>query len=223
MKCHDYQEALLNQLDDVALAHEPPWQSHLDECVACREWNFSLRRFHKGLGQLDQPAPSPDLSARIVVAVLADARKRRANAVYRAGMLSALAASALLMLFATDQWRPSATPLPLVSPKNDEALLPHTASLRDSVTEAGTAVASLTRRTADEVMDHGKVFLDVVGVPPAPESTLPPSPMGPPARSLATAGQAIGVGLEPVAKTARRAWDLLIRDVPMPPDDKPGL
>ena len=82
---------------------------------------------------------------------------------------------------------------------------------------------SLTNRTADEVVASTRKLLPSVPAPTFP--TL--DPMGPivepPGRSLVQAGRAVADGLEPVASSARRAFDLFLRDVPLGPEGHPGL
>jgi hypothetical protein len=48
--------------------------------------------------------------------------------------------------------------------------------------------------------------------------------LDPPAQSLRQAGQGVATGLEPVATSARRAFDLFLRDIPpVAPEVKSGL
>jgi hypothetical protein len=100
---------------------------------------------------------------------------------------------------------------------------PPSASLRDSVAEAGSAVTSLTRRTADETVGQGQLLLPLLAsarqLPePSPAPILPP-PVG----SLREAGDGMSASLEPVTASARRAFDLFLREVPAvaPPDKQP--
>jgi hypothetical protein len=95
--------------------------------------------------------------------------------------------------------------------------------LRESVREAGSALTSLTNRTADEVVEVTRKM-----IPNVPTPTFPTiDPMGtivePPGRSLAQAGQAVADGLEPVTSSARRAVGLFLRDVPLGTEGQPGL
>jgi hypothetical protein len=140
-------------------------------------------------------------------------------------MLLALAASLLVGLgLWTWHWLTPA-PTPPVQPDVVENSAPPEApgNLRESMREAGSALSSLTNRTADEVVTSTRKLLPNVPAPAFP--TL--DPMGPivepPGRSLAQAGRAVADGLEPVASSARRAFDLFLRDVPLGPEGHPGL
>jgi hypothetical protein len=86
-------------------------------------------------------------------------------------------------------------------------------NLRDSVAQAGSAMASLTSRTADETMAKTKALLPAVVDPSF--STLDSQPLtGTPARSLRDTGESVTAGLEPVADSARRAVSLFFRELP---------
>src|SRR5262249_35413229 len=78
--------------------------------------------------------------------------------------------------------------------------VPTLPSLDDSIAEAGTAVASLTRRTADETVGQtGLLLPESIPTPPLPGAdTLTPS-VELPAAPLREAEEGISAGLEPVA------------------------
>ena len=69
--------------------------------------------------------------------------------------------------------------------------------------QAGSAVASLTTRTADETVAKTKVLLPVVVDPSLGKVELTSS-VEPAARSLRETGESMTAGLEPVADSARR-------------------
>ena len=96
---------------------------------------------------------------------------------------------------------------------------PPPTTLRDSMTEAGSAVASLTSRTADETLAKTQGLLPVVTDPSLNALDLGP-PLDPQARSLREAGEGVTAGLEPVADSARRAVGLFFRE--LPPMDTPA-
>ncbi len=227
MNCPQCHDRLQQRLDGV-----PPGDDHdghLAACPECRDWHAAAGRLEEGLRLITPPAPPSGLTNRVVASVLADHRRRRSAWRRAARTAVALAAGLLVVVLVGDHLGRvhSPAPLPPVPPgpapsRSEQAA---SGSLRDSVAEASDAVVSLGKRTADEAVGHGKLLLGAVAVPPPPEVTMPPSPIEPPARSLATATQAIGVGLEPVTDSARRAFGLLLRDMaPMDqPEDKPGL
>jgi hypothetical protein len=91
-------------------------------------------------------------------------------------------------------------------------------SLKESLQEAGAAVVSLTRRTADETLENTKLLL------PAPDSAgkhraEDPSFEGP-VQSLRMVEEGVAAGIEPVALSARRAVNLFVREVSRP-DERP--
>jgi hypothetical protein len=86
------------------------------------------------------------------------------------------------------------------------------APLRDTVTEARDAVASLTSRTADEAMGQTRFLLPIVPGRSIAKMEMPPADT--PARPLREAGENFTAGLGPVASSARRAVDLFLRDIP---------
>ena len=80
--------------------------------------------------------------------------------------------------------------------------------------EAGSAVAALTTRTADETVAKTKVLMPVMTDPSLAALDLDPSPLDPSARSLRDAGEGVTAGLEPVTDSARRAVGLFLRELP---------
>jgi hypothetical protein len=94
-----------------------------------------------------------------------------------------------------------ATPDPVPSP-------------RDSVAEAGSAVASLSRLARDETVEQTRMLLPVATAPLQLDGATLPAPLDPSAQSLREAGRGVSEGLQPVTTSARRAWDLFLREVP---------
>jgi hypothetical protein len=93
--------------------------------------------------------------------------------------------------------------------------------------EAGSAVVNITRRKADETVGQSWLFWPAVTPPPLDDPSVLSQPLelgGPPARSLREAGQSVSAGLEPVTSSARRAFDMFLRELPpVGAEDKPGL
>jgi hypothetical protein len=152
-----------------------------------------------------------------VTAVRRDARRRT---LLRRGAFAAaaLAASLLLVVGLRLSQRPDsptapgpdvvARPAPVPPPT-----APAPPALRDTVAEAGEAVASLTTRTADEAVDQTRLLLPIVKGPSLADLVVVP-PSDAPARPLREAGEGVSAGLGPVASSARRAVDLFLRDLP---------
>jgi hypothetical protein len=105
----------------------------------------------------------------------------------------------------------------LPSPQTPERPQP----LRESMADAGTAVAELTWRTADATMrPPGSLF-------EAAQQRLEPMPEldGAAVRPLTEAGAGVSSGLEPVTGSVRRALGMMFHDVPLglsAGDDKPS-
>ena len=142
-------------------------------------------------------------------------------------MGAALAASLLLVALGGYFWTrtgdsnatPSGTNPPVAS--SEPVKTPAPPSIRDSVAEVGSAVASVTRRTAGDTVEQALQWLPTVPTPALSESSVLEQTLDPPARSLREAGQGVSAGFEPVTSSARRALDLFLREIPpMEPDGK---
>lgn len=234
MNCLACQELLHHYLDREPVLDRAALDQHLAGCADCRSWHGAAQRLEKGLARR-VPAPAPvDLTGRIVARVLADQRARlrlrRRVSLLVAG--AAAVAASLLVLAALGYFRRPAdgglTPSPdpeIVENKPPKVEEPPAApSLQDSVAEASEAVASLTRRAADEAVGPTRLLWPVVSAaPPLDDPAQLPPPFDPTARSLREAGQGITTGLEPVASSARRAFGLFLREIPAAdPGDKSG-
>ena len=225
MNCSDCLDLLQARLDGAAPLAIAEVEEHLATCPACRAQDAAARRLEAGLRLLTPPAPPAGLTERVVAGVLAERRRRLRLA--RWGRAAVAAAAAVLVVVLVSENRPR-LPLPSAPDEPIAAVptppeVPETVSLRDSVAEAGSAVASLTRRTADETVGQGRLLLPVVARA-APEDLVPVPPMEPPVGPLREAGQGLSSGLEPVTSSARRAFDLFLREVPpMGPETKRGL
>ena len=159
-----------------------------------------------GLVKAFAPPPVPaGLADRIVADVLADFPRRRRLRLVRqisyAGMAMAAAILAAIWLM-----RPAPSPAPIPAKEmlaNADAAAPN---LKRDLGDAGTAVAALTRRAADEVAEIGKQLL-----PPSAPPLAPPQPV----RPLGDAAPALANGFEPITSSARRAARLVLREFAM--------
>ncbi len=172
----------------------------------------------RGLGLLTPPIPPPYLADRIIAGATAQRRVRRRRLVLWAG--AAAAAAALLFVVWRAFFIGGAAPVvpgsaPMV--QNHEPPAPASiatpieahATLRDSVEAAGSAVASLTSRTADEAVGKTRILIPAIGEPSLAKIDLESPP-----RSFREAGAEVSAGLEPVADSARRAIGLFLRELP---------
>jgi hypothetical protein len=235
MNCRACQAWLQRCLDGEAGGYSAAVERHLRYCPECIALEAAARRLDEGLRLLAPPAPPPGLAGAVAGAVLRDFRARRARRARRwAAAATALAAALLLSLGlrAVTSTRPNtdspAPPVarsgpeapPSAAPPRDEA---RAVPLRDAVNKAGSAVASLTSRTADEAAGHTRLLLPAVAPPPLPDLALA-GPLEPAVGPLREAGQGVSAGLEPVATSARRAVDLFLRDLPpIDGEARPGL
>jgi hypothetical protein len=213
MNCPDCRDRLQQWLDARTPGAAPPTL-----CPACAEWSVAAGRLDHGLRLLAAPAPPSQLASRIVAEVRAR-RRRRVRLTFAAGIVAA-AAMVLVAVWFSFPARKPATPMGVPSvvakAREPEPSVP-SVNLRDSVAQAGSAMASLTSRTADEAVAKTKALLPVV-VDPSPAKL--DSPPAAPARSLRDTGESVTAGLEPVADSARRAVSLFFRELP-PMDANP--
>jgi len=107
---------------------------------------------------------------------------------------------------------------PTTVPNTQPAAVEATATLRDTVNQAGQAFGQLTARTADETVGQGRSLLPMVTPMPLDDWERPQ--IEPSTRPLTETGQSAVAAIEPVTNSARRAFDRLLHD--LPPMDQPG-
>ncbi len=205
MNCPDCRDRL-QQWFDARTPGAPPAL-----CAACAEWGAAAGRLDRGLSLLANVAPPTNLADRILVQMRAP-RRRRVGLLFASGIIAAAAAVLLAVWFSfpvRHPTAPEATPRVAAKVPEMEPSAP-SINLRDSVAEAGSAMAALTARTADETMAKTKVLLPTVADPSLAKLDLPPAP----ARSLRETGGGVTAGLEPVADSARRAVSLFFHELP---------
>lgn len=218
MNCAECRGLVQQEADGEEFLGRAALDQHLHACAACRAFRAGLARVVEAVRHDAPPTPSVDFQARLLDAVLADRAApvptpERGGSFLPWAALLALAASVLVGV-GLNLWQ-----APTPEPSFVEQPQPAPGNLRDSVREAGTALTALTTRTADEVVDQTLRLL-----PNVPTPTLANlDPMEPPGRPLAQAGQTVAGGLEPVTDSARRAFDLFLRELPLSPETNPGL
>lgn len=220
MNCQEFEDLLQRRLDgDLASAADV--DEHLTSCPSCRALEVATVRLERGLRALTTEQPPANLAGRIVFDVLS--QQRGAQRRRRLALVGSLAAGLLLAFLIGRTW-PEATP-PAPAPQPELVVKveqpPAIAPLNQSVGEAGSALASLLSRTADETMNQGRMLLpDSVPAPMMVDDWQPTFES--PALPLREAGQGVSAGLEPVASSARRAFNLFLREIPpMPVEEKP--
>ncbi len=237
MKCPEFQEQWQRRLDGQPAAEAAELERHLASCAPCRRLDAAARRLEFGLRVLP-PADLPrDLTERIVTAVLRERRQRILRG--RRILVAASLAAALLLAATGYAWLhlragsppgpPAPVPVAKLPPPPVErtpAGQPPVASLQDSVQEAGSAVVSLTRRTAGETVDQTRMLLpERVPTTGLVNGGVLPRDLvaGQPAQSLQETRQGVSSGIEPMTTSARRAVDLFLNELPPVPEQaKPG-
>jgi hypothetical protein len=224
MNCSTYQDLLQRRLDGVGPEAPDDVRRHLAECPECRALDAAAGRLREGLRLLTLPYPPPDLGRRVLGRVVADrlARRRRRR---RVGAALALAAGVLVAL-GVRLFGPFGKPPGPVEGPSPVAKVPapkdEPVALKDSAARAGTAVASLATRTADETVGEGRLLIPVVVGPLPEELDLQPA-LKATTRSLGEASANVSAGFEPVTNSAPRALRLALRGLPpMGGTDKPG-
>ncbi|MCI0742003.1 MAG: hypothetical protein L0Y72_23465 [Gemmataceae bacterium] len=223
MNCSDFDAWLQSRLDGATLSEPRPLGSgklspsadaeeHLAQCNDCREKHQAAQRLLEGLQKLPWPA-SPGLAQRIVARVSTDdyVGDRTWNGRWIA--LGALAAAILILILAGHFW-PAGTP----TDRTNEPIVKKDAppELAKSMYNARDAVASLTGKLAEKTKEQTQVLLVAAAPFPLSADTKNPPKNGgvdPAVQTLVQAGQGVRSGLEPVTRTARRAWDFFVREL----------
>ena len=227
MTCQQCEERLHELLDGATLLiTDSALDAHLVHCAGCRGLFAAARQLQGRLRSLPTPIPPTDLGQRILAGVLSDARRRRRLRVsVMVGV--GLAASLLLGLFGTWTWLHGSHPPEIVAASQRDpeppppVPSPNEPSLQENVADATSAVASLSRHTADDALGGAQLLVPPLTLPTPADAT---PPLDPPAQVLADTGHGASVSLQPVTNSAKRAFGLFVRDLPpLNPPEKPGL
>ena len=210
MNCEDYRAHLLQHLDGSPA--EDALENHIGQCPHCEALLDASQRLTAALGLWQRPTLPPGFTERVVIGVLTDQRRQR-RVRRSARLYGRLAASLLLAAGVTYCW-PQEQPIP-PSPvaQHAEPLSPETtATLRDSVNQAGQAVSQFTMRSADTTVGQTRSFWPAV-TPGLDEWEKQPPNLEPPTRQLQETGQSAVAALEPVTDSARRTFGMLLHDL----------
>ncbi len=178
MNCDAYQSFLQQRLDGTPV-ESPEALEHARTCADCRALEGATRRLEDGLRRLASPLPPSDLARRIADRVFSDRRRVQRRARRRLAATLALAACLLIALTLRLDWRTSPGAgdgeqseqmVTKVQPAPQKPSPQPT--LRESVAEAGGAVASLTNQTADEAMASTRWLVPRVSAPAAAGSEV---------------------------------------------------
>lgn len=218
MNCLELQNTLQEMLDGAAAPCSPEATAHLAECAACRELHAAAQTLAHGLTLLPKTEPAALLTQSIVASVLAE--HRRAQRLRRRVVLTVgLAASIMLALLVGWLLQPP-------QPENKTIVeqkpppQPEAPKLAQRAEDARAAVTSLTGRVADETKEQAKLLMAVADSLDLPMTNLPvlsdwDEPLDPAAKSLRQATQSIANGIEPITRSARRAFTFFVNEMPM--------
>jgi predicted anti-sigma-YlaC factor YlaD len=221
MNCTQSREWLQHRLDGAPMQDSSDLEQHLRTCRECRRLFAAAVRLEEGLRVLPSPAPPGGFAKVTVSRAVADRRRllrRRwlAGAVVAASLLVALAVgyysqpqSGTQGAGQPEPTQPATPPAALV--KNE----PSAPSLRASMMEVGTAVVTLTRRTADETIGQTRILTEALPMPMNVFEAIPPAPEQPILAVWQGTGQRMATGLEPVTTSARRALTMFLRESPL--------
>ena len=97
---------------------------------------------------------------------------------------------------------------------------PEAPKLVQRAEDARAAVASLTERVADQTKEQAKLFMAVADSLDLPMTNFPvlsdlEEPLDPAAKSLRQATQTVANGIEPITRSARRAFTFFATETPM--------
>ncbi len=226
MNCEQFHTVLQSYLDGAD--PDPPfaWEHHARACPACDALQAAACSLAGVLKTGKVPVPPAGLAERVALRAVRDfrVRRRQRRLLFAGG--TALAACLVLALgigFLSRNPRPGRVGQPAGPLTRTRTEPASGGSLPEEVARAGSAVAELTTRTADESL--GPTLAVVADLPrqafAGMEFPKTPEPGG---GALREAGIGVSAGLEPLTESARRAVDLFRRE--LPPlgfkDDKDG-
>ena len=187
---------------------------HLSGCSACRDTHGAAWLLRDRLCYLKSPRPPVLMSERICTQVLKEYRiRQRRRRLVEVAALAACLVIAIGLLYWSTSGKVTESPN-----SHGSEVATSAPSLKSSLQEAGAAVFSLTRRTADETLQNTKLLL------PAPDAErkrrAEDLAFEAPVQSLRLVEEGVAAGFEPVAMSARRAVNLIVREVSRP-DERP--
>lgn len=219
--CPAFRDALQTYLDREIDSLPAECELHRTACANCRQ-DYAAAMLLRALSQSPMAAPE-GMTDRLVAAVLADTTTTSRRRVIAATRTAALAASLLLVIGLVIRLGESSKS-PEVAPRVEPVTAakdqtPAAISVDENISKAGDAIAALVRRSASDTIEP-----TIKLIPENPTLGFPdvPDPMAPAAQSLAEIRQGASSGFEPLGRTARRAFNLFLRDVSVQGDNKPG-
>ncbi len=196
-ECERFAALVTRLLDREASAETLADDSHMVECASCREMVAIVEQF-----PLPTPKPSMLFTERVVRAADRDYRQRRRTRwMVRSGAM-AIAASVLVAVVAMKPW--AAKPNEIVQVPEVKSIV-KPVKLEQSFAEAGSAFVSITRKATDQSLAPAVNWIaSRDAVVPAERNS---------GSTLANLPNAAKDGIEPIANTTKRAFNLFVRDV----------
>jgi hypothetical protein len=224
-ECAAARASLQRRLDGDASGDDAA--THRTACPSCRALEAAVRRLEEGLSRLPRPIVPVGFADRVLDALATrPVRRYRLTAVVAAGL--ALAASVLVAVVLIERQSErdpqhvtiSARPLPKAE---EPAKAPETppVALRDALHEMGDAVASLTWKTAEETLPRRMPQLTLPKVPDPMADSL--EPLEPAVTTIQQVQHGAVYSVAPITNSAKRAADMLWREIAPDPDMKPPI
>jgi hypothetical protein len=229
MNCLECRELLQRRLDGEHLPVSLALDQHLAGCQSCRHTHAAGALLLDGLKALPRSAELPaGFAQRVVAGILRDRLQRRARMRGRVWVTASLAAAILIIVWAGNIWlprQPNVPPAVVERNKPDEtgpAPVPEKLAhgevvpLEKKLDEVRDDMWSLTTRVAK---DQAGLFAALapkhlpsfVGEPRLPLE----EPLDPAAQSLRRAGQGVAEGVTTVSRSAERAIDYFMKELPV--------
>lgn len=190
---------------------------HVATCVECRGLASAARVLAAApVNSFDAPV---ELADRITTAVEGDYRTRTRLRLAGRAIAAALAASVLIagLLYLRPSEKPEIAEVPpQKQPESTPAPPPRVA---DRFADAGSALASITRKATDQTVTPTRQLLPTTPTPFSPMSEVPG--VEPATESLASVPSSAKAGFEPIATTTKRAMNLFMRDTGLSSTPKP--
>ncbi len=196
-ECERIASLVTRVLDREETAETLADDSHLAECATCREMVAIVEQF-----ALPTPKPSMLFTEHVVRAADRDFRQRRRTRwMVRSGTI-AMAASVLVAVIALKPWTTKPNEIVQV-PVVKSTVKP--VRIEQSFAEAGSAFVSITRKATDQSLAPAVNWI-------ASRDANVPAERNQ-GSTMANLPNAAKDGIEPIANTTKRAFNLFVRDV----------
>jgi hypothetical protein len=216
--CDKFQESIQRFLDGDANAFDAAGEAHRSVCASCQTDYLAAHRLALGISLQMKPVVPADFTGRLVTAVLSD-QVRPSNRGMTSRWLEVLAIAACLLLVIAlgmhFMGRDDQVQSPPSAPEVATVPQANPVDLEHSFAEASSAVASLSRRTADETIEPARRLIATAAETPVLKTEPVAGFVRPPGETLAPIRQGAAIGFEPMANSARRAVSLFMRDLPL--------